>query len=169
LQGGKRRIRKNMPTGQTAFFTVQLKAEDRMGTFREKITLENSRDRVDADRGYIKEDQVRVLEVEAMPDTGAWTLIINDEVRQRLGLKTFKTVESSIANGETAQYDLTERVEIRWKNRQTIQQAVVIPNVPDVLLGAIPLEGMDLYVDPVNRKLAGVHGDTPVYPVYIVR
>ncbi|MDR2730072.1 MAG: aspartyl protease family protein [Treponema sp.] len=119
-----------------------------------------------ADRGYIKEDEVRVLEVEAMPDTGAWTLIINDEVRNRLGLKTFKTVESSVANGEKAQYDLTEPVEIRWKNRQTIQQTVVIPNAPDILLGAIPLEGMDLYVDPVNKQLAGVHGDIPVYVVY---
>jgi clan AA aspartic protease len=140
-----------------------------MRTFLEKITLENSRDRADADRGYIREDEIRVLEVEAMPDTGAWTLIINDEVRNRLGLKTFKTVESSVANGEKAQYDLTEPVEIRWKNRQTIQQAVVIPNAPDILLGAIPLEGMDLYVDPVNKQLAGVHGDTPVYLVYMVR
>jgi clan AA aspartic protease len=136
-----------------------------MGTFIEKITLENSRDRADADRGYIKEDEIRVLEVEAMPDTGAWTLIINDEIRNRLGLKTDNTVESSMANGETAQYDLTEPVEIRWKNRRTKQQAVVIPNAPDILLGAIPLEGMDLYVDPVNKQLAGVHGDTPVYVV----
>jgi clan AA aspartic protease len=140
-----------------------------MGTFLEKITLENSRDRAFADSGYIKEDEIRVLEVEAMPDTGAWTLIINDEVRRRLGLKTDNTVESSMANGETAQYDLTEPVEIRWKNRRTKQQAVVIPNAPGILLGAIPLEGMDLYVDPVNRRLAGVHGDTPVYVVYMVR
>ncbi|MDR2731452.1 MAG: aspartyl protease family protein [Treponema sp.] len=136
-----------------------------MGTFVEKIILENSRDRADADRGYINEDEIRVLEVEAMPDTGAWTLIINDEIRRRLGLKTDNTVESSMANGETAQYDLTEPVEIRWKNRRTKQQAVVIPNAPDILLGAIPLEGMDLYVDPVNRHLAGVHDDTPVYVV----
>jgi clan AA aspartic protease len=136
-----------------------------MGTFVEKITLENSRDRADADRGYIREDQIHILEVEAMPDTGAWTLIINDEIRRQLGLKTDDTVESSMANGETAQYDLTEPVEIRWKNRRTKQQAVVVPNAPDILLGAIPLEGMDLYVDPVNRRLAGVHGDTPVYVV----
>jgi clan AA aspartic protease len=130
--------------------------------------LENSRDRADADRGFIREDEIHVLEVEAIPDTGAWTLVINDEVRRRLELKTFKTVESRIANGEKAQYDFTEPVEIRWKDRQTIQQAVVIPNAPDVLLGAIPLEGMDLYVDPVNMRLAGVHGDSALYMVYIV-
>jgi len=130
------------------------------------ITLENSRDRAFAESGYIKEDQIRILEVEAMPDTGAWTLIINDETRRQLGLKTDDTVKSSMADGATAWYDLTEPVEIRWKNRRTKQQALVIPNSSHILLGALPLEGMDLCVDPVNQQLKGVHGDTPVYIVY---
>jgi clan AA aspartic protease len=136
-----------------------------MGNFLEKITLENSMDRRLAESGYISKEQIRTLEVEAMPDTGAWTLIINDETRRQLGLQTDDTVESSMADGATARYDLTEPVEIRWKNRRTKQQAVVIPNAPDILLGALPLEGMDLCVDVVNKRLAGVHGDTPVYIV----
>ena len=136
-----------------------------MGTFFETITLVNSLDRAFADSGYIPKDQIRAMEVEAMPDTGAWTLIINDEVRRKLGLKTDGTVESSMADGSTVQYDLTVPVEIRWKNRRTTQQALVVPNAPDILLGAIPLEGMDLCVDPVNKRLTGVHGDTPVYVV----
>jgi len=136
-----------------------------MGTFFEKIKLENSRDRAYAEDGHISKDKIRSIEVDAMPDTGAWTLIINDATRQQLGLKTVRTVESSMADGGTAKYDLTETVEIYWKDRQTSQQAVVVPNAPDILLGAIPLEGMDLCVDPVNKRLAGVHGDTPVYVV----
>jgi clan AA aspartic protease len=136
-----------------------------MGTFYEKITLVNSMDLGLAKRGYISEDQIRSIEVDAMPDTGAWTLIINEETRRQLGLNTKNQVESSMADGATAMYDLTEAVEIRWKNRQTIHQAVVIPDAPDILLGAIPLEGMDLCVDPVNKRLVGVHGDTPVYVV----
>jgi len=137
-----------------------------MGNFLEKITLENGIDRALANRGSISEDQVRTLEVEAMPDTGAWTLIINEETRQQLGLKTVGTVESTIADGTTTMYDLTEAVEIRWKNRRTSQEAVVIPGAKDILLGALPLEGMDLCVDPVNQKLVGVHGDNPVYIIY---
>ncbi|MDR2924327.1 MAG: aspartyl protease family protein [Treponema sp.] len=136
-----------------------------MGNFLEKITLINSMDRRLAESGYISKEQIRTLEVEAMPDTGAWTLIINDETRRQLGLKTDDNVESSMADGATAWYDLTEPVEIRWKDRRTIQQAVVIPTAPDILLGALPLEGMDLCVDTVNKRLAGVHGDTPVYIV----
>jgi len=136
-----------------------------MGNFVEKITLENGSDRILANHGSIPKDQIRSIEVDAMPDTGAWTLIINDETRKQLGLKTDDTVESSMADGATAMYDLTEPVEIRWKNRRTIQQALVVPNAPDILLGALPLEGMDLCVDPVNKRLMGVHGDTPVYVV----
>jgi hypothetical protein len=29
----------------------------------------------------------------------------------------------------------------------------------DVLLGALPLEGMDLIVDPLKQEVAGAHGD----------
>jgi len=137
-----------------------------MGNFLEKITLENVNDRKQAKHGNIPESQVRTIEVEAMPDTGAWTLIINEETRQQLGLETDDTVETTMADGATAQYDLTEPVGIRWKNRRTKQQAVVIPSAKDILLGAIPLEALDLCVDPVNKKLVGVHGDKPVYVTY---
>jgi len=137
-----------------------------MGNFAERITLENGRDRLNAKSGDIPESQIRMVNVEAVPDTGAWTLIINEEIRQRLELATIDTVKSTIADGATDEYDLTEPVVIRWKNRQTIQQAVVIPASKNILLGAIPLEALDLYVDPVNQKLAGVHGDIPEYMTY---
>jgi len=137
-----------------------------MGNFVEKITLENTRDRAFAKSGYIPEDQIRSMEVEVMPDTGAWTLIINEETRRQLGLETDDTVESTIADGTTAMYDLTEPVEIRWKNRRAKQQAVVVPNVKHNLLGALALEALDLCVDPVNQKLVGVHGENPSYIIY---
>ena len=35
----------------------------------------------------------------------------------------------------------------------------VVPDEDEVLLGVIPLEEMDLIVDPVNRLLIGAHGD----------
>jgi len=134
-----------------------------MGTFYEKITLGNNTDRILADRGHMKKEQVRTIEVEAMPDTGAWTLIINENIRQQLGLNVIGTVESSFADGSTTMNDLTEAVEICWKDRRTSQEAVVVPNATDILLGAIPLEALDLYVDPVNQKLVGIHGDKPLY------
>jgi len=137
-----------------------------MGTFYEKIKLENGRDHFNAKDGYITEDKVRAVEVEAMPDTGAWTLIINEEIRQQLGLKKDGDAETTLADGTTTLNDLTEPVRIVWKNRSTFQQAVVIPGAKEVLLGAFPLEGMDLCVDPLNQRLVGLHGDKPSYIVY---
>ena len=137
-----------------------------MGVFKEEITLENILDRGDADRGYIKESEIRTLKVKAMPDTGAWTLVINEDIRQKLGLTIEETSESTLADGKTDTYDVTESVKIRWKNRSTVLPAVVVPSAKDVLLGALPLEAMDLMVDPVHGCLVGVHGDQPLHVIY---
>jgi clan AA aspartic protease len=134
-----------------------------MSTFTETITLENVADASAASRGYIPKTQIRSLTLEAMPDTGAWTLVINEDVRQKLGLAIEGSVNSTLADGTTEKYPQTEAVKIRWKNRSTTQQAVVLPHAKKVLLGALPLEAMDLQVDPVNECLAGVHGDEPLY------
>jgi clan AA aspartic protease len=137
-----------------------------MGYFKEEITLSNTYDQGSARRGNIKEDEIRTLKVEAMPDTGAWTLVINEEVRQKLGLDIKETSRSSLANGQSDIYDVTEGVEIRWKDRYTVLPAVVVPNAKDILLGALPLEAMDLMVDPVHQCLVGVHGDQAMHVLY---
>ena len=137
-----------------------------MGTFLEEITLENRTDRGLAKRGHIKDTEIRTLKVEAMPDTGAWTLIINEEVREKLGLDIEDEVHSTLADGTAANYPLTEPVTIQWKNRSTNLSAVVIADAKEVLLGALPLEAMDLIVDPVRQTLAGAHGDQAVHVIY---
>jgi clan AA aspartic protease len=136
-----------------------------MGIFKTEITLVNARDIGNARDGLISEANIRAVTLDAMPDTGAWTLVINEDVRQMLGLAVVKTVGSSIADGSTVQYGLTEPVEVRWKDRSASTEAVVVPGGKEILLGAIPLEGMDLYVDPVNQRLAGVHGDEQIQPI----
>ena len=137
-----------------------------MGVFMEEITLENVFDRGLADHGYIKETDVRTLKVDAMPDTGAWTLVINEEVREKLGLEIEGDVRSTLADGTVAKYPLTKPVKIQWKNRITFQSAIVVSNAKKVLLGALPLEGLDLVVDPVQQTLAGANGDEEMYVIY---
>jgi clan AA aspartic protease len=137
-----------------------------MGTFTEKITLENIIDRGLANRGYIKEDQIHTLTIDAMPDTGAWTLVINEEVRRKLGLSIEGSSESTLADGKTSKYPITESVKIQWKDRSITLPAVVVADAQDILLGALPLEGMDLIVDPVRKQLAGAHGEQPLHVLY---
>jgi hypothetical protein len=49
---------------------------------------------------------------------------------------------------------------VQWKDRDTECKAVVLPGEEDVLLGALPLEGMDLTVNPLRNEVTGAHGDT---------
>ena len=137
-----------------------------MGVFMEEITLENVIDRGLADHGYIKDNDVRTLKVEAMPDTGARTIVINEEVREKLGLAIEGEVRSTLADGTAANYPRTGPVKIQWKNRNITLPAVLIADAKKVLLGALPLEGMDLIVDPVRQSLAGAHGEEALYVIY---
>jgi predicted aspartyl protease len=132
----------------------------------EEITLENVIDRGLANRGYIKETEVRAVTIGAMPDTGAWTLVINEETRQKLGLDIEGSSDSSLADGTTSNYPIIEAVKIQWNNRSTTLPAIVVANAKTALLGALPLEAMDLIVDPVRKQLAGAHGDQPLHILY---
>ena len=137
-----------------------------MGTVYEKIILKNAGDVTNARRGYIKEPEVREITVRAVVDTGAMSLVINEDVRQKLGLSIESTGEATLANDQKVVCQITEPVAIHWKNRLTSCQALVIPGNREVLLGAIPLEGMDLMVNPVGRELVCAHGDEPAYMVF---
>ena len=56
-------------------------------------------------------------------------------------------------------------LEIWWENRRFTCDALIIPDAPDILLGAFVLEGMDLTINPL-RGLVGVHGDIVMHRVY---
>jgi clan AA aspartic protease len=130
-----------------------------MGEVRTEITLVNIGDQNDARRGYMPQDQVRQLTVNAVVDTGAWTLVINEETREKLGLRVEETNETTLAGGVKVQSRITEPVRVYWKNRRTTCEAVVLSGEEDVLLGAYPLEGMDLTVNPKKQEVVGAHGD----------
>jgi len=134
-----------------------------MGLVHAEIILKNAGDVSDVRRGYIKEPEVRQINVTAMVDTGSATLVINEAVRKQLGLAVEDTYTAELADGSVQTYGKTEPVQIHWKNRNAVCKAVVVPNANDVLLGAIPLEAMDLIVNPLKQELTGAHGDEIVF------
>ena len=130
-----------------------------MGNVHTAITLKNVKDMGNAHDGYIKEDDIRSVTINALVDTGAMTLCITEEIRQKLGLEIVETRPAHIANGSRVTCQVTEPVEIIWKNRHSTCKSVVIPGAEITLLGVIPLEDMDLTVNPVSQELVGAHGD----------
>ena len=137
-----------------------------MGLVYENITLTNTIDLGFFNRGVIKKSEVRKKQVQAMVDTGAYTLVITDEVRQDLGLAVEREKLVRMANKTSEMCKVTEPVTIQWNNRTSVTQAIILPGTSEVLLGAIPLEEMDVMVDPYNQKLVGVHGDEIIHKVY---
>jgi len=130
-----------------------------------EITLRNALDVFNAEDGIVNKQDIRQTTINALVDTGAWTLIINEQMRDKLGLRTVGTETGTLADGSSAKYDLAGPLEVRWKNRRTVCEALVLPDAEEVLLGAIPLEAMDLIIHPRREEVVGAHGDQIVHSV----
>ena len=135
-----------------------------MSIVKTEITIKNAADLIFVRQGNMKNDEVRQITVQALVDTGAWTLVINEEVREKLGLEIVGTDFGVLADGTKAEYNMAGPIEVMWKNRRVLCDALVLPDAEDILLGAIPLEAMDLTVNP-RRELVGAHGDQVIHSV----
>jgi len=136
-----------------------------MGFVYSEITLKNVNDQIMAKNGNIKDEDVRTVTVNALADTGAYTLVINEDIREKLGLEITGKRHRKLADGKRSLYDTAGPLEICWKDRRFIMEALIIPDGENTLLGALPLEGLDLIVDPVKQELTGAHGEEMLYYV----
>ncbi|MDR3276322.1 MAG: hypothetical protein LBT11_03775, partial [Treponema sp.] len=68
------------------------------------------------------------------------------------------------AGGVKQKCTRSELVDIHWNDRYTSSRPIVFAD-GEILLGVIPLEDMDLMVNPVGRCLVGAHGDEWVQQV----
>jgi clan AA aspartic protease len=144
----------------------KITAEEPMGQVMTEITLVNAEDEVRAKDGTISMDKIREETVQAVVDTGAMRLVITEELFKKLGLVHTRDLSANLADGRKLPCKVTSDVRIYCNNRRTVVNAMVIPGAEKVLLGVIPLEDMDLMVDPCNQTLVGVHGDEEVCVVY---
>jgi clan AA aspartic protease len=110
--------------------------------------------------GYVSEEQVRKVHVRAMVDSGATMLSIPEFVKQQLQLATIGDIEAELADGSNLKLEVVGPVEVRFENRRTSVEALVVPNSTKILLGAIPMEGMDVLVDPKRERLV-VNPESP--------
>jgi len=132
-----------------------------MGNVYAEIIVKNSSDLTKVREGSISEKDVRTVTLTALVDTDARSLVIDENISQQLGLAILEDSTINIAGGATAECKVTEPVTIQWKDRQVAISAVVMKG-GRTLLGVVPLEFMDLIVDPVRRELTGAHGDRAV-------
>jgi len=134
-----------------------------MSIIHTEITLKNAVDVSNVSTGIIQDHQIRQTTVQALVDTGAWTLVINEDIRDKLGLQIIGTDSGTFADGTKESFNVAGPLEVIWKNRRTICVALVLPSADEVLLGAIPLEALDLTINPRKEEITGAHGDQPLH------
>jgi clan AA aspartic protease len=111
-----------------------------MGLVSAEITLKNPR-----------RPELAPLEVDALVDSGSVHLCIPEHVRIQLELEEIDQKEATLADDSRKLVPYVGPIEIRFKNRVGFTGALVLGN--QVLLGAIPLDDMDLVIIPSSRTL----------------
>ena len=126
-----------------------------MGPVTAMITLSNPR-----------KPGLAPLELPALADTGAVHLCIPEHVRIQLELEEIDRKEATLADDTRRLVPYVGPIEIRFRNRVGFAGALVLGN--QVLLGAIPMEDMDLVVIPATRTLV-VNPNSPNVATSIVK
>lgn len=124
-----------------------------MGMVYAEIELINGEDLVLAKRHIIGEEEVKRIHVNALVDTGSFMLCINENIQEQLKLPVVEQRKAQLANGHIVECDVVAPVELKFKNRRSVQSAMVLPGDSEVLLGAIPLEDMDVLIHPLRQEL----------------
>lgn len=131
-----------------------------MGFIHADILLKNTFDVLKHMNREIKEEEIRHLTVKMLVDTGAFSLCINENIRHQLGLRIMHNQVVEYADGSKASLPVTEPVEVHFGNRSTSARALVLPADAEPLLGSIPLEDMDVVLDPRNERML-INPETP--------
>jgi clan AA aspartic protease len=106
------------------------------------------------------------LEVSALADTGAVHLCIPEHVALQLQLQELEKREVVLADGHRRTVPYMGPVEVRFRNRRCFTGAMVLGN--EVLLGAIPMEDMDLVLQPQLQSI-DVNPESPNIAVSLAK
>ena len=120
--------------------------------------------------GVVREDFVltnfygdKRVAVSALVDTGATEVIVTAEVAQALGfdLEEVSRAHVTLADGRRVSVPRLRGVEVHFADRSFLTEALVLGG--ECMVGVIPLEGMDLVVDPEREQLVPnpAHPDGP--------
>ena len=105
-------------------------------------------------------------DVAALADSGALHLCIPEHIQIQLRLEAIDSKEVILADGSKKLVPYVGPIELRFKNRVGFAGALVIGD--QVLIGAIPMEDMDLIFVPKTRTL-DVNPDSPNIASSIVK
>ncbi len=138
--------------------------EKKMGLVYADIELISSDDLALHRRGFLPEEQIKRMRVSALVDSGSYMLVINDQIKQQLDLPVLGEATARLADESEIRAEVVGPVEIRFENRRITVDALLFHGNVEPLLGAIPMEDLDVIIDPKGQRLI-VNPESP----YIAR
>lgn len=135
-----------------------------MGVVYAEIELINSEDIGKARRHVIGQEEVRRMRLTMLVDSGAYMMAINETIQSQLEIPFMEKRKVQLASGQVVEYDVVGPIEVRFANRRAICTAFVLPGDSEPLLGAIPMEEMDVLIHPKRQELV-VNPEHPNYAV----
>ena len=133
-----------------------------MGLIYADIELINADDLAFVRRHVIGEEEVKRRNVKMLVDTGSVYMCINESVQEQLQLAIVEKRKGQLADGSIVEYEVAGPIEVRFKNRRCVVDAMVLPGDNEMLLGSIPLEDMDILIHPTRQELI-VNPDHPYF------
>ncbi len=104
-------------------------------------------------RNLMDKEDVKLMFINVLVDTGSYMLCINESIQEQLQFPVVEKRKGQLANGAIVEYDVVGPVELKFKNRRCNVDAMVLPGDSEPLLGAIPLEDMDVLIHPLKQEL----------------
>ena len=112
-----------------------------MGLIRTKLRLSNPANQT-----------VQPIDVEALVDSGAMHLCVPSHIAIQLKLQEREQREVTLADGKSQLVSYQGPLIVEFAGRSCFSGALVMGD--EVLLGAIPMEDMDLVIHPLSRTLS---------------
>jgi clan AA aspartic protease len=133
-----------------------------MGLVYADITLINGEELILAKRNIIGEEEIKHMTVNMLVDNGAYMMAINESIQEQLQLPVKEKRKAQMADGSINEYEVVGPIEVKFKNRRCSIDAMVLPGDNEPLLGAIPMEDMDVLIHPLRQELI-VNPDHPYF------
>jgi clan AA aspartic protease len=124
-----------------------------MGLIYTDIEIINGEDIALARRHVIGEEEIKRMHLNLLVDTGSYMLCINESIQEQMQFPVVEKRKAQLPNSSAVECDVVSMVEVKFKNRRTICNAMVLPGDSEPLLGAIPLEDMDVLIHPLRQEL----------------
>lgn len=132
-----------------------------MGLVHAEITLINADDLAFYRRNKIEKSEIREIKTTMLVDSGAYMLAINEVVKEQLGVFTVDKRKAQLVDGSVHEFDIAGPIDVRFANRKATCNAMVLPGNTEMLLGAIPIEEMDVLIHP-NKNILVVNPEHPI-------